>query len=124
MSSNNHDVIISGVHLDLTENMKVKVREKMEKLFSHESKIIRIRIELIHKPNNSRKNDFIAKGHIEIYGAPMVATAASDKIHKSIDELMDKLQRMLRRRSRLKKVKRKKKHDVEIPAKLPKVGPS
>ena len=43
---------------------------------------------------------------------------------QSIDELSNKLDRMLRRRSRLRKVKRNHPHDVDIPAELPKVYPS
>ena len=121
MKENNHDIIISGVHMDLTEPLKLKVREKAEKLFSHESRIVRIRFDLEHKTNNSNNGEYIAKGHIEIYGAPMVAAVTTENIHKSIDDLMNKLQRMLRRRSRLKRVKRKQPHDIEIPADLPKV---
>ncbi len=107
--------------MDLTEPLKLKVREKAEKLFSHESRIVRIRFDLEHKTNNSNNGEFIAKGHIEIYGAPMVVAVTTENIHKSIDDLMNKLQRMLRRRSRLKRVKRKQPHDIEIPADLPKV---
>lgn len=124
MKENNHDIIISGVHMDLTEKLKLKVREKAEKLFSHESRIVRIRFELEHKSNNSNNGEYVAKGHIEIYGAPMVAAVTSENINKSIDDLANKLLRMLRRRSRLKRVKRKHPHDVEIPAELPKVAPS
>jgi len=124
MKENNHDIILSGVHMDLTGKLKLKVREKAEKLFSHESRIVRIRFELEHNSNNSNNGEYIAKGHIEIYGSPMVATVASDDIYKSIDELVNKLQRMLRRRSRLKRVKRRHPHDIEIPADLPKVEPS
>jgi len=124
MKENNHDIIISGVHMDLTEKLKLKVREKAEKLFSHESRIVRIRFELEHKSNNSNNGEYVAKGHIEIYGAPMVAAVTSENINKSIDDLANKLLRMLRRRSRLKRVKRKHPHDVEIPAELPKVGSS
>ncbi len=121
MKENNHDIIISGVHMDLTEELKLKVREKAEKLFSHESRIVRIRFELEHKSNNSNNGEYIAKGHIEIYGSPMVVAVTSEDINKSIDQLASKLQRMLRRRARLKKVKRRHTHDVEIPAELPKV---
>ena len=38
-------LIISGVHLDLTKALKNIVAEKVEKLFRHEQKIIRIRVE-------------------------------------------------------------------------------
>jgi putative sigma-54 modulation protein len=40
-------------------------------------------------------------------------------MHKAVDMLIDKLNRMLRRRARLFKVKRKHPHPVEIDAMLP-----
>lgn len=116
----NDKIIISGVHLDLTEALKNMVEEKMEKLFRHENKIIRVRVELEHANNSSHENEFIAKGHIEITGAPIVVSAATDDLYKSIDELSTKLDRQLRRRSRLAKVKRKDIHEIDLEADLPK----
>ena len=37
----NNNMIISGLHLDLTVALKNIVNEKMEKIFKHEEKIIR-----------------------------------------------------------------------------------
>ncbi len=120
MKNNNHELIISGVHLDLTEALKEIVNEKIEKLFRHEDHIIRIRVELEFNSNVSKQNEYIAKGHIEIYGKPLVVKEASNDLYKSIDLLVDKLDRMLRRRSRLRKVKRMHPHDIDIPAEIPK----
>jgi hypothetical protein len=45
-SQNNHEVIVSGIHLDLTPSLKTFVREKAERLFRHEERIMRVRVEL------------------------------------------------------------------------------
>lgn len=118
--TNNNDIIISGNHLDLTDALKQAVYDKMDKLFRHESHIIRLRVELEYNQNISHQKEFIAKGHIEINGPTIVVSVESEDLYKSIDLLSTKLDRQLRRRSRLRKVKRKDTHDVEIPASIPK----
>ncbi len=117
------DIILSGVHLDLTEALKATVRDKAEKLFNHEERIIRLRVELAFDENkkHGKEEEFIAKGHIEINGPPLIVSAESDDLYKSIDLMVNKLDRKLRRRSRLQKVKRNHLHGVDIPAELPKV---
>jgi putative sigma-54 modulation protein len=123
---NNHELIISGRHLELTESLKTFVREKTEKLFQHEARIVRIRVELDVEKVHAKTKDFLftAKGIIEIMGPDMVVSESSDEMHKSIDLLVNKLDRMIRRRARLAKVKRNHPHAVEIPAFLPKTAPA
>ena len=117
------DIIISGSHLDLTEALKQIVMEKLTKLFEHENQIIRIRVELsVSQPNHAKA--FQARGHIEIAGKDLIANVSSEDLYKSIDLLEQKLDRMLRRRSRLRVLKRKRPHEVDIPAVLPKVQPA
>lgn len=115
------DVIISGSHMDLTEALKATVIEKVDKLFRHEGTIIRIRVELgcTHKKG---AEEFTAKGHIEIGGPDLHVTETTDNLYKSIDQMVDKLDRLLRQRSRKMISKRHHPHDIEIPAKLPKIG--
>ena len=116
-----HDVIISGLNMELTEAIKNMVHEKAEKLFEHEDQIIRMRVELEYDPHQStHQKEFIAKGQLEVRGNDHFASAATEDLYKSIDDLVSKLDRMLRRRSRLKKVKRKDTHLVAIPADIPK----
>lgn len=115
-----HDVIISGVHLELTEALKNMVHEKVEKLFEHEDRIIRMRVELEYNQNITREKEFIAKGHLEVRGNDHVVSVETDDLYKSIDLMVQKLDRMLRRRSRLDKVKRKHPHSIDIPAAIPK----
>ncbi len=116
-----HDVIISGSNMELTDSIKNMVYEKVEKLYEHEDRIIRMRVELEYDPHQStHQKEFIAKGQLVVRGNDHFASAATDDLYKSIDELVSKLDRMLRRRSRLKKVKRKDVHLVDIPSYIPK----
>lgn len=116
-----HDVIISGLNLDLTEAMKNMVHEKAHKLFEHDDHIIRMRVELEFDSHQaSHQKEFIAKGQLEVRGNDHFASDASGDMYKSIDGMVQKLDRMLRRRHRLAKVKRKNTHEVDIPADIPK----
>jgi len=122
VQANNHDLIISGIHMDLTESLKQMVTEKFEKLFRHEERIIRIKVELeCDHGKGLERHEFVAKGHIAINGPVMNVSVRDEDCHKAVDLLVGKLDRMLRRRSRLKRVKRKATHEVDIPANLPKV---
>jgi putative sigma-54 modulation protein len=118
----NPDVIITGRHIELTDSLKHIVHEKTEKLFNHEQHIIRIRVELEYNQNVTNLKEFIAKGHIEMRGPGLNVTAETEDLYKSVDDMVNKLDRMLRRKHRLSKVKRKHTHAVEIPANLPKVA--
>ena len=116
----NHELIVSGIHLELTPSLKTYVREKIERLFRHEEGIVRIRIELAYDGQQAVGQRFVAKGHIQIHGPDMNVAVASEECHKSIGLLTDKLDRMLRRRARWFKVRRKQPHAIEFPAELPK----
>jgi len=122
MKDRTNDVIISGNNVELTNALRETVLTKVARLFSHETGIIRIRVELTFDETRSTVEQHLARGLIEIRGNDHVVTVASDDMYKSIDLLVDKLDRKLRRRSRLSLVKRKHPHEVEIPADLPKVA--
>ena len=111
---NNHELIISGIHLDLTPSLKTYVREKTERLFRHEERIVRIRVELECDKNESVGARFKAKGHMVIHGPELTATVSAEECHKAISLLTDKLDRMLRRRARLLKEKRNHPHMIEF----------
>jgi putative sigma-54 modulation protein len=117
----NNDVIITGRHIELTDSLKNIVQEKAVKLFNHDDKIIRLRVELEYNQNVTNLKEFIAKGHIEMRGPGLNVTSETEDLYKSIDEMVNKLDRMLRRKHRLSKVKRKDTHGIEFPADLPKV---
>jgi len=122
MNKNNHpnEVIVSGIHLDLTPSLKQFVTEKAGRLFRHEERIVRLRVELECDLKQAVDKRFTAKGHIIIQGPDMNASVSADECHKAVALLVDKLDRMLRRRSRYLKVKRKHPHPIEIGVALPK----
>jgi putative sigma-54 modulation protein len=115
-----HELIVSGIHLDLTPSLKTFVQEKTERLFRHEERIVRIRIELECDPKQSVANRFSAKGHITILGPTLNATVSADECHKAVALLVDKLDRMLHRRAHLQKARRHNAHPVDLEAELPK----
>ena len=111
-----NNLILSGLHLTLSDSHKDIVSSKMEKIFKHEEKIIRARIELERSTkSSSHGNEFVAKGHLELKGGSITISSASHNIYKSIDDLVEKLDRGLRRRSRLQKVKRKQSSLQQLP---------
>jgi putative sigma-54 modulation protein len=119
-SQNNHEVIVSGIHLELTPSLKTFVREKAERLFRHAERIVRIRVELECDRQEAVGARFKAKGHVVVQGPDMNAIVEADECHKAISMLVDKLDRMLARRHQLHRVKRNHPHAIEISDALPK----
>lgn len=115
MNNTNHprEVIVSGIHLDLTPSLKTYVREKLERLFRHENHIVRIRVELECDRKHDREHKFIAKAHVELRGPNINAAVDSEDMHKSIDLLVDKLDQSVRKRHGQQKDKRNHPHAVE-----------
>lgn len=103
----NEPILITGIHLTLTEALHSIVREKMLKLFQHEPSIVRVRVELAQDVHKKDKEEFFARGYIEVQGPNMMVTTYSDNLYNAIDDLENKLLRKLRNRSRLQKTKRK-----------------
>ena len=93
-----NNLILSGLHLNLTDSLKSIVSEKMEKIFKHEERIIRARIELEHdSKSSSHENEYVAKGHLELKGKTITISVLSENIYKAVDDLVEKLDRGLRR---------------------------
>ena len=119
-SQNNNELIVSGIHLELTPSLKTFVREKSQRLFRHEERIVRLRVELECDPQEAVATKFKAKGHISIHGPDMNAVVEADECHKAVSMLIDKLDRMLARRHQLHRVKRNHPHSIELATELPK----
>jgi putative sigma-54 modulation protein len=117
---NHQELIVSGIHLELTPSLKTFVQEKADRLFRHEERILRLRVELECDAKEKFAARFKAKGHVTIDGPAMNATVESDECHKAVALLTDKLDRMLSRRAQLFRVKRHHPHAVEFGAPLPK----
>ena len=109
---NLNKIIISGIHFNVSENLKSFVLTKCEKLVKHQKFISSLRFELEKDSHSStHSNEYVAKGHMEIKGSPCSFSSSSDSMYKSIDELVDKLERSIRRDRRILKKQRKFKKD-------------
>jgi hypothetical protein len=59
--NNTHDLIVSGIHLELTPSLKQFVHDKTERLFRHEERIIRLRVELECDPKQDVAHRFTGR---------------------------------------------------------------
>src|SRR6187549_1385999 len=64
-SNSSREVIVTGIHLDLTPSLKNYVQEKVERLFRHETHIVRMRLELECDRTHDVGHKFVAKIHVE-----------------------------------------------------------
>ena len=104
----NNKLTISGLNFKLSEEIKFFINNKSQKLFKHQNLISNLRYELekdIH--SSSHEKEYIVKGHMEIKGQVFCFTSSSDSMYKSIDSLIQKLDRGIRRRSKSLKLNRK-----------------
>ncbi|RXK54793.1 ribosome-associated translation inhibitor RaiA [Oleiharenicola lentus] len=113
--------IIRGIHLDLTDALRRITMEKAARLLRHNDHILRIRLDLELDKTRGAKDQFIAKGRIEISGPDLIASVQSEDAYKSVDLLVDKLDALLRERHGRRKDNRNHPHAAELGAPLPKV---
>jgi len=117
--NNKQEVIVSGIHLELSPSLKNFVQDKAGRLFRHEESIVRVRVELECDAKQAVAHRFTAKGHIEIQGPDMNASVSSDECHKATSMLIDKLDRMLERRAHMMKSKRQRVRVTDLEAAAP-----
>lgn len=101
----NPKLLFRGIHLTLTDAMRAALAEKTERLLRHEPRIDRIRIDIELDATRGREI-FVAKGHIEVGGPDLIASVTSEDAYKAVDLLIDKLDRLIRRRTSLFKTRR------------------
>lgn len=90
-------LILRGIHIGLTDAMKAALETKAQRLFRHEPRILRLRIDVDRDLRDGRRV-FTAKGRIEIAGPDLTAAVTTEDAYTSINLLIDKLDRMLRKR--------------------------
>lgn len=103
-------LIVRGIHVELTEAMKASITAKAERLFRHEPQILLLRVD-VERDHERRGRMFVAKGHVEIAGPDITASTASSDAYLAIGLLIDKLDRMLRKRVT---AQRRKRHSDDI----------
>lgn len=98
LTSERHSkLILRGIHLWLTDAMKAALATKATRLFRHEPRILRLRIDVEHDLRG-RTRVFTARGRVELAGPDLTASVTTDDAYVAINLLIDKLDRMLRKR--------------------------
>lgn len=91
-------LILRGVHLSLTAAMKEALETKARRLFRHDPRIVRLRIEVEPEVRRGLRR-FAAKGRVEVAGPDRTATVRHENAYAAINLLIGKLDRMRRRRA-------------------------
>ena len=91
-------LVLRGIHVDLNDAAKALIESKAERLFRHEPRILRLRIE-VERDIRGRNRAFTAKGRVELAGPDLTASVTAAAGPASITLLIDKLDRMLRKRA-------------------------
>ena len=84
---------ITGHHVDVTPALRAYVTEKMQKIMRHSDQIISIRVIL-----KVEKLQQLAEATINVGGRMVFANVSATDMYASIDGLVDKLDRQVRRR--------------------------
>ena len=83
---------ITGHHVDVTPALRAYVTEKMQKLIRHSDQVISIRVIL-----NVEKLQQLAEATVNVGGQTLFAKFTAPDMYASIDGLVDKLDRQVRR---------------------------
>jgi putative sigma-54 modulation protein len=84
---------ITGHHVEVTPALRAYVTEKMQKLVRHSDQVISIRVIL-----NVEKLEQLAEATVKEAGRTTFASVTATDMYASIDGLVDKLDRQIRRR--------------------------
>lgn len=90
-------VIISAKNVTLTSSMSTLAAEKLERLDRFWSALIRCRVEVIVNRRHKHGEIFAVYGWVEVPGHDLRATVESSDFRSAIDELYDKLERLVKR---------------------------
>ena len=84
---------ITGHHVDVTPALRAYVTEKMQKLVRHSDQVTSARVIL-----KVEKLEQVAEANVNDGGHTLFASVTAMDMYASIDKLVDKLDRQLRRR--------------------------
>lgn len=93
-------ILVQGIGVTPRSTLYAAAVDKATKLLRRHRRIIRIRIDFERARARHSSEPAIAAGRIEISGTDLVARAAATTLSSSLDQLMAKLDRMLRERTK------------------------
>lgn len=78
--------------------MKAALETKARRLFRHEPRIVRVRVDVTRELSGNVRN-FTARGRVEIAGPDLCVAVTHRDAYAAINLLMNRLSRQLRKRS-------------------------
>lgn len=94
------DILVKGRNISVTEALERYALQKVErvsKFFDDEKSVSRAEVELIHERNPAIPESEVAETTLFINGTVLKAREASEDMYASIDRMVDKLERQVRR---------------------------
>lgn len=102
-------IIVNGRNIELTEAIKTYIHEKFSRLQEHFEFVQEVHVFLAVEKNPRIADSHVAEATIHVQGAVMRVEQASENLYASIDSLLDKVERSLRKH-KTKLMQRSKKH--------------
>lgn len=91
-------LVLRGLRVELTGAMTAAFAAKAARLFRHEPDILRLRID-VGVDHHKSGCGFVARGQIDLPGPDLTASTRCDDAVVAVSLLIDKLDRMLRKRA-------------------------
>lgn len=113
-------LIMQGIHMELTEALQNAIRDKFAVLLRHNEFIVRIDVRLDQNQTVGKDHHYRATAQIEIGGPDLVATAEGKDAYVVLDDLVEKLEQLLKRRHGRRKDRRNHPQEIELEANIPK----
>src|SRR4051794_29540735 len=90
-------IVTNGRNLELTEAIKDYVQQKVSRLEKHFDFILEVHVILEVEKNPRISENQLAEATVHVNGAVIRVEAASENLYASIDKLVDKVERSLRK---------------------------
>ncbi len=90
-------IVTNGRNIELTESIKDYVQQKMGRLENHFDFIQEVHVILEVEKNPRIAENQLAEATVHVIGAVIRVEAASENLYASIDKLVDKIERSLRK---------------------------
>ncbi|MCL5291644.1 MAG: ribosome-associated translation inhibitor RaiA [Actinobacteria bacterium] len=91
------EVIIKGRHIEVTDALRRYAEDKVSRLTKYLEKITKVEIELIVDKNPSVPNPQTAEVTLHTKGPLIRGKASTDNMYASIDGVVDKIQRQIKK---------------------------
>ena len=94
------NLTISGHHLEVTPALRQYVTGKLDRITRHFDQVVDVKVLLTVEKQKEKEKRQRAECNIHVKGNDLFAESAHEDLYAAVDDLVDKLDRMLRERSR------------------------